>query len=84
MYLLRGGRGGFRSEDGHWHTALLQVENENAAGRGTAGVSLFMAWGSEHNGEERWGPGVPGRRGMGMMEVAVRGLVYLFEVDALP
>lgn len=45
MYLLRGGRGGFRSEDGHWHTALLQVENENAAGRGTAGVSLFMACG---------------------------------------
>lgn len=40
--------------------------------------------GSEHTGEERWGPGVPGRRGVRMMEEAARGLVYLFEVDALP
>ena len=43
--LLGDGRGGFRSEDGHWHTALPQVQNENAGGTGTAGVSLFMACG---------------------------------------
>ena len=45
MDLLGDGRGGFRSEDGHWHTALPQVQNENAGGTGTAGVSLFMACG---------------------------------------
>ena len=45
MDLLGDGKGGFRSEDGHWHTALPQVQKENAGGTGTAGVSLFMACG---------------------------------------
>lgn len=77
------GRGGLRSEDGHWHMALPQV-NENMAGEGGGRESVHGTWGQSTVGEESGGGlGCLGG-GVGMMEEAARGLVYLFEVDALP